>query len=342
MPEAAIVILNWNGVDFLKEFLPSVVEYSEGTKIIVIDNASSDTSVAFLATAYPFIETIVLDKNYGFAEGYNRGLAQIKASYYILLNSDVAVTENWWQSLIAVLQSDDKIAAVQPKILSFHDKESFEYAGACGGYLDKYGYPFCRGRILDTLEKDRGQYNNLQQVFWTSGAAMAVKADIFHKLGGFDADFFAHMEEIDLCWRMQRANYTLYCEPNSVVYHVGGGTLPNESPFKLYLNFRNNLCMLYKNLPNNELFRVFFFRAVLDGMAALKYLLSGNWKAFKSVFKAYHAFVRSLGRLKLQRKALMAAEKIVAKRYQKSMLWQYFFLRNRQFSEIETGQKIEK
>ncbi len=335
MTKLAVVILNWNGQAFLKQFLPSVVKFSDGAKIVVIDNASTDNSIEFLEENYPEIQRIVLDKNYGFAEGYNRGLQQIEATYYVLLNSDVALTPNCWQPLLELLESNPQIGAVQPKIKSYQQKEYFEYAGACGGFLDKYGYPFCRGRILDTLEKDHGQYDTLQRVFWASGAAMCVRAEVLHKLGGFDVTFFAHMEEIDLCWRMQDLGYEIYCEPKSTVYHVGGGTLPNESPFKLYLNFRNNLFMLYKNLPSNNFLPLFLMRMFLDGVAAFKYLFSGNSKAFVSVWKAHMAFYKNLPRLREERERLRKECKIEAKCYNKSILWHYFISKKTHFSELE-------
>lgn len=335
MPKVAIVILNWNGESFLAKFLPSVVANSAGAEVVVIDNASTDNSLGFLQKKYPDIEIIVLDKNYGFAEGYNRGLEKIKAAYYILLNSDVEVTESWWQPLIELLESDKTIAAVQPKICSFNDKTRFEYAGACGGYLDSYGYPFCRGRILDSLEVDNGQYDGLQKIFWASGAAMAIRADLFHEMSGFDAAFFAHMEEIDLCWRIQNRGYSIFCEPKSIVYHVGGGTLPNESPFKLYLNFRNNLWMLYKNLPKEGFFFVFLVRMFLDGIAAVKYLISGKIKNAQSVLKAHIAFYSNLKRLYKQRKMLNQKRRTTAQLYDKSILWEYFWKGKKQFSSLE-------
>ncbi len=341
MSKVEIVILNWNGERFLKKFLPTVVQFADEAEIVVVDNDSKDNSLSFLRKNYPeHVKIITLAKNYGFAEGYNRGLEQITAEYYILLNSDVEVTQNWWQPLIELLDKNPKIAAVQPKIRAFHNKDHFEYAGACGGFLDKYGYPFCRGRILDTIEKDEGQYDSPMKVFWASGAAMAVRASVFHEAGGFDANFFAHMEEIDLCWRMQRMGYSVYCEPKSVVYHVGGGTLPNDSPFKLYLNFRNNLAMLYKNLQRSELLSVFFVRMCLDGIAALRFLLGGNFKAVGSIWKAHLYFYRNFSRLAQQRKALAKASKKEVVRYEKSILWQYFVKKRRFFSKNVT--KSEK
>lgn len=340
MRKVAIVILNWNGVGFLEQFLPSVTAFAQEAEVVIIDNASTDASVCFLAEHYPKIRIIRLDENYGFAEGYNKGLQEIDATYYVLLNSDVEVTKNWWQPLVELLESSAEIAAVQPKILSYHNKRLFEYAGACGGFLDTYGYPFCRGRILNVLEEDNGQYDDLLPIFWASGAAMAVKSEVFHKIEGFDSNFFAHMEEIDLCWRMQNEGFTVYCEPKSVVYHVGGGTLPNESPFKLYLNFRNNLWMLYKNLRSKELLPILFIRMCLDGLAALHYLTKGNFAAIKSVVKAHAHFYSNLSRLKKQRKDLKSRRKGSAKRYSGSILWQFFIRHNTVFSKLLKDEKV--
>ena len=242
MKQTAVVILNWNGRQHLEQFLPSVVEHTpQQVRIVVADNGSTDDSIAFIEQTYPDIDIIRLDKNYGFAEGYNRALERVDAEFFILLNSDVEVTAGWVEPLVATLTNHRTVAAVAPKLRSYGHREYFEYAGAAGGYIDILGYPFCRGRILSTLEKDCGQYDSAQEVFWASGAAFCCRADVFRMLGGFDADFFAHMEEIDLCWRMQLAGYKVMVEPHSVVYHLGGGTMPNESPRKLYLNYRNNL-----------------------------------------------------------------------------------------------------
>ena len=251
-----IVILNWNGRAHLERFLPSVVAHSGEASVVVADNGSNDDSVLFLREHYPQVELLQLDQNYGFAEGYNRALSRIEADCYVLLNSDVEVEEGWLNPLVARLAADEKVAALAPKIISYERKSDFEYAGAAGGFIDCFGYPFCRGRILDTIEKDQGQYDTAREVFWASGACMVVRADLFHKLGGFDGDFFAHMEEIDLCWRMQLAGYRVMVEPRSRVFHLGGGTLPNNSARKLYLNYRNNLSMLFKNLSRRSLLPV--------------------------------------------------------------------------------------
>jgi hypothetical protein len=294
MIKTAVVILNWNTRNHLETFLPSLIRYStsEDTKIYIADNASSDDSVAFLKQNYPDIELILMDKNYGFAEGYNKALEQIKAQYYIILNSDIEVTENWMDPLISLLERDSTIGACMPKLKSYFDRDSFEYAGAAGGYIDKLGYPFCKGRVFDTVEKDEGQYDGCYEVFWATGACMVVKSDVFHQMGGFDPFYFAHQEEIDLCWRMHNAGYTIFCNTDSVVYHLGGGTLPKSNRHKTFLNFRNNMVLLYKNLPARVRFRVIFFRLILDGVAAVKFLFGPKPSEFLSVIKAHFHFYR--------------------------------------------------
>lgn len=299
-----IVILNWNGRAHLERFLPSVVAHSKGASIVVADNGSNDDSVSFVRKHYPQVELLLLDRNYGFAEGYNRALSQIEADCYVLLNSDVEVEEGWLDPLVAGLEADERIAALAPKILAYERRSDFEYAGAAGGFLDCFGYPFCRGRILDTIEKDHGQYDTAREVFWASGACMVVRADLFHKLGGFDGDFFAHMEEIDLCWRMQLAGYRVMVEPHSRVFHLGGGTLPNNSARKLYLNYRNNLSMLFKNLSRRSLLPVLFTRMVLDGLSALVFLLQRRPDFFKVVFRAHMDFYHALGKLRIKRRLI--------------------------------------
>ena len=260
-PSVAIVILNFNGRNYLEKFLPSVIASTYPNKrIIVADNASSDDSIAFIQNNFPSVEIIALDKNYGFAGGYNEALSKIESDYYILLNSDVEVTPGWIEDMITLMEADKNIAACQPKILSFYNKNYFEHAGACGGWIDALGYAFARGRIFDICEEDKGQYNTNQKVFWATGAALCIRAKCFHEMGGFDAHLFAHMEEIDLCWRLQRKGYAVYCCPSSVVYHVGGGTLPKTNSRKTYLNFRNNLIILFKNLS--------FIRSILENSIA--------------------------------------------------------------------------
>ena len=294
MKKISVVILNWNGVGMLQKFLPKVVEYSvnQGVEICVADNASTDESVSYLQANFPNVRLIVLDKNYGFAEGYNRALEQVKAEYVVLLNSDVEVSLHWLEPLVEYMDAHPEVAACQPKIRSERNKEYFEYAGAAGGYLDKYGYPFCRGRIFDVVEKDEGQYDTVSSVFWATGAALFIRLKDYQEAGGLDGRFFAHMEEIDLCWRLRSRGRGIACIPQSVVYHVGAATLKKENPRKTFLNFRNNLLMLYKNLPEKELKHVMFVREVLDCVAALVFLLKGEKEAAKAVLQARKEFGR--------------------------------------------------
>jgi GT2 family glycosyltransferase len=289
MPEkVAIVILNWNGVEYLKKFLPAVLAFSsnEYASVYVADNASTDNSVDVLKAEFPSVKIIVLDQNYGFAGGYNHALAQIEAEYYLILNSDVEVTENWLNPLVEYMDNQSDVAACQPKILAYHDKQKFEHAGAAGGFIDRLGYPFCRGRILAITEEDRGQYDDICEIFWTTGACMLIRSALFHEAGGFDANFFAHMEEIDLCWRLKSMQHRLVCIPQSKVYHVGGGTLQVENPRKTYLNFRNNLLLLYKNLPSNRLQSVLFLRFFMDYLAAFQLFVTGKPHNAAAVFRA--------------------------------------------------------
>lgn len=325
MKQTAVVILNWNGRKHLEHYLPSVVQNSPTQiRIVVADNGSTDDSVEFVAKNYPAIEILQLDKNYGFAEGYNRALQMVKAEYYILLNSDVEVTKGWIEPLIDKLQSDDRIAAVAPKLLSDVERNKFEYAGAAGGFIDFLGYPLCRGRILSTIEEDQGQYDTAREVFWASGAAFCCRADIFHQLGGFDSDFFAHMEEIDLCWRMQLSGYKIISEPRSVVYHLGGGTLPNESPNKLYLNYRNNLAMLYKCAPTWQRLSVAVLRPMADLLSVAIYLLKGERKLAAATLKAYRDFLMWHKQLSKKRKAIRSARVAESKLiYKGSMVVRY-------------------
>ncbi len=319
MTKVAVVILNFNGRDFLEKFLPSVVEYSAEYEIFVADNASTDDSVAFLENNFPNIRLIQLPDNQGFAGGYNVALEQISAEYYVLLNSDVEVTYNWVQPIIDLMDTNRLIAACQPKIKSFQQKNHFEYAGAAGGYIDWLGYPFCRGRIFDFFEEDLGQYNDTKEVFWATGACMFVRASVFHQLGGFDANFFAHMEEIDLCWRMKNAgNQIFYCS-DSTVFHVGGGTLHKSNPRKTFLNYRNGLAMLYKNLPANKLISTLFIRLILDGISGIKLLLDGSFADFWAVIKAHFAFYGMISKLKRNQ------PKEVSQIYQKIIVWENFF-----------------
>ena len=329
----AIVILNWNTRHQLAKFLPILIQYTplENNKIIVADNASTDDSVEFIEKNYSQIQVIKLDNNYGFAEGYNRALSQIEAKYYILLNSDIEVTENWLPPLIKLLENNPEIAACMPKFLSFNNREYFEYAGAAGGYIDYLGYPFCRGRIFDSLEKDNGQYNGIFEVFWATGACFAVKADIYHNLGGLDPFFFAHMEEIDICWRMLNNGYKIFCTSESVVYHIGGGTLPKGNPRKTFLNFRNNLILLYKNLPENRRY-IIAIRFVLNFLSILKYLLAKMPEDAKAVFNAYRGYYEYKSKFPRSGKINSNPNPIVI--YNKSIVWKYFIKKITKFSDL--------
>lgn len=290
MKQTAVVILNYNGAGMLRRFLPSVIEYSHEASIYVADNGSSDESCDVVRNEFPAVKLMVLDHNYGFAEGYNRALAQVDEEYAVLLNSDVEVTRGWLSPMTQFLDSNPKVAACQPKLLSFKQKDFFEYAGAAGGFIDKWGYTFCRGRIFNTVERDSGQYDDTTDVFWATGAALMIRNEVYKNNGGLDGRFFAHMEEIDLCWRLRSRGYRIACVPQSHVYHVGGATLKKENPQKTYLNFRNNLLMIYKNAPDCQLKKIMLFRKVFDNVAALKFLASGDYAAFKAVRKARRDF----------------------------------------------------
>jgi GT2 family glycosyltransferase len=331
-PSVAVVILNWNGRNFLQQFLPSVLASTYGNlRVIVADNASTDDSVPFVQQTFPSVELLTSKVNYGFAKGYNFFLQKVKADYYVLLNSDVEVTTNWVEPIIELMEADKTIAACQPKLLAYHQKESFEYAGASGGWIDALGYPFSRGRVFDILEKDNGQYNDAVPVFWASGAALFIRSACFHEMNGFDEFFFAHQEEIDLCWRLQRSGYKIYVCPQSVVYHVGGGTLPTGSSQKVYLNFRNNLVMICKNLPWSELWWKLPLRIGLDIVSAWKELLSGKAGYWLAVLKAHLAFI---GWVFGQKQASVSTYPRVNTVYRGSVVWQYFVRKKQIFSEI--------
>ncbi len=303
MVKTAVVILNWNGIEYLKMFIDSVIDntVNEDTTLYVADNGSTDGSGNWISNNHKDVKLIQLKENYGFARGYNLALEQIDAQYYVLLNSDIEVTRGWLEPLIEHLDRNPSIASCQPKILSYYSRDRFEYAGAAGGFIDKYGYPLCRGRILNHIEKDTGQYDNTEEIFWSTGACMAVRASAWEKCGGFDPDFFAHMEEIDLCWRFHLSGYSVSFIPKSKVYHIGGGTLSYTSPFKTYLNFRNSLYLLYKNLPDNKIRKVLLIRKLLDGLAALFFLVKGQIKSVRSVWKAHIDYYRHLSKLKEKR-----------------------------------------
>jgi GT2 family glycosyltransferase len=334
LPSTAVVILNWNGREFLRKFLPSVIQHSKNVaEIIIADNASTDSSIEFLQDNYPDLRIIQNLTNGGFAKGYNDALRQVSADYYVLLNSDIEVTENWIQPVIDMMESDHQIAACQPKLRSWHNPEKFEYAGAAGGFIDHFGYPFCRGRLFQSIETDDGQYDDACEIFWATGACLFVKADVYHEMGGFDNDFFAHMEEIDFCWRLKNAGYKIkYC-PDSTVFHVGGGTLPKKSSHKTYLNFRNNLSLLYKNLPNREVLPVFALRFPLDAVAAFKFLLDGGFGDFYAVLRAHIYFYKNF--LKLRKKRKSALRNPVSCIYKGNLIVDYYFKHHKAFPYLE-------
>ncbi|MFN0080892.1 MAG: glycosyltransferase family 2 protein [Ferruginibacter sp.] len=337
MPLVAVVILNWNGKHFLDKYLQSVLNSSyKNLKIIVADNASTDDSIPFLQKNYPTVQILINKTNEGFAKGYNTALAQVTADYFVLLNSDVEVTTGWIEPIIELMEKDKLIGACQPKLLDEKNKTIFEYAGACGGWIDTFGYPFARGRILDKLEEDKGQYNNAVPCFWASGAAMFVKAPLFTLLGGFDEYFFAHQEEIDLCWRMQRAGYSIYVQPASVVYHVGGGTLPKGNTKKTYLNFRNNLIMIYKNSNAAPLLIKLPFRFGLDALAAYGGLFAGDVGHFVAIAKAHFHFAGWVFFHRKKAPVLKAVNKKLNGTYKGSILWRYYVKNKKTFSEIVT------
>jgi len=327
----AIVILNWNGQEFLSQFLPALVQYSpEYAEIIVADNASTDNSVSFLSTNFPNIRIIQNNENGGFSKGYNDALSQVDAEYYCLLNSDVEVTEHWVEPVISLLDNNPDVAVVQPKLLSYKNKQQFEYAGACGGFIDYLGYPFCRGRVFEYLETDTGQYNDAIEVFWATGAALFVRSKVFHTLNGLDELFFAHMEEIDFCWRVKNAGHKIMVEPKSVIYHVGGGTLPKNVSKKTYLNFRNNLFLLLKNLPKNKLLPVFLLRFPLDAIAAVFFLFQGHFKDTTAVFRAQLSFLRQYRTMKRKRRHIN--EIVYRQTFQKSIVFRHYLKKRKQFN----------
>ena len=335
--KTAVVILNWNGLSFLKQFLPTLIEHTSDATIVVVDNQSTDESLVYVRENHPAVEVIVNESNGGFAKGYNDGLNQLKGrfEYYVLINSDIEVTPNWLNPLVDKLEENPQIAGVQPKVLAFHKKTHFEHAGASGGFIDKNFYPFCRGRIFDEVEEDTGQYDNDKEVFWTTGACMAVRAEIYHQLGGLDEDFFAHMEEIDFCWRAKKQNHSFYVVPASKVYHVGGGTLNYESPRKTYLNFRNSLYTIHKNY-DGWLFGKIVYRLILDGVAGAKYLTSFQFKHIFAIVKAHNSYFGSLSVLKKKRKQIQQESTEFNKEglYKASLLWAYFFKRIKTFKNL--------
>ena len=339
----AIVILNWDGEKMLAQYLPAVVRYSaDEAQIYVADNASTDGSVELLSKHFPMVSQIILDRNWGFADGYNKALRQIEADYYLLLNSDIEVTHHWLTPLIEFMDTHPTVAACQPKLLSVANHDLFEYAGACGGYLDRYGYPFCRGRIFETIEEDDGQYSDACKIVWATGACLMIRSADYWEAGGFDGRFFAHNEEIDLCWRLRMMGRQIYCIPDSQVYHVGGGTLPKSNAQKTYLNFRNNLTMLYKNLSDAELTPVMRMRWWLDYAAALKMLIADrHLEDCKAVFKARKSFKKwrksfAKDREEIQRRRVIHNQDILSPY---SILWQYYIKGRRLFTELHSDSR---
>ena len=336
--KVAVVILNWNGVEMMRRFMPTVVKYSQGdADIYVADNCSSDDSLEMLKNEFPDVKTIVLEKNWGFADGYNKALAQIDAEYYVLLNSDVEVTEHWLVPMTEFMDSHKDVAACQPKLLSYFHKDQFEYAGAAGGFMDKYGYPFCRGRLFNDVETDNGQYDQRTELFWATGACLMIRSADYNKVGGLDGRFFAHCEEIDMCWRLRLLGRKIFCIPESVVYHWGGGTLPKTNSRKTFLNFRNNLTMLYKNLPEKDLKKVMRRRFFMDYLAALAtLLLNRNIEDFKAIFRARKAFKEWRGEFENDRQKIQASAVVsdIPEQYKFSVVWKYYLKGIKKFSDL--------
>lgn len=326
----AVVILNWNGSALLREFLPSVIRFSPEAAIYVADNASTDDSVPVLQNEFPSVKIIRNDKNYGFAHGYNEALKHVDADIFALVNSDIEVTENWLQPMVQTFSDEVDTAIIQPKIRDYKNKEYFEYAGAAGGFIDKYGYPFCRGRLFDTLEKDDGQYNDDCEIFWASGACFFIRAEVYHALGGFDGDFFAHQEEIDLCWRAFNKNHKIKYVANSIVFHVGGATLQQGNPRKTYLNFRNSLFMLLKNLPFGKLLPIILMRLVLDGIAGIQFVFEGKITHCMAIVNAHFYFYGSFSKFYKKR-----SDKQSSKYYKvNSIVYNYFVKKRHTFTKL--------
>lgn len=331
MENVAIAILNYNGLEFLKKFLPTLIQNSNQVPIYIGDNASTDHSVAYLKTNFPEVKCVVFNTNHGYSKGYNLLIDKIEASFIALVNSDIEVTTNWLPPLIHAISSNKKRATVQPKIKSYHNKSYFEYAGACGGYIDKLGYPFCRGRIFDTIEQDKRQYETPVTMSWSSGACFVVRKSYFDEVGGFDDDFFAHMEEIDLCWRLSNKGYTHHCIPNSTVFHVGGGTLSYQSKFKTYLNYRNGLFLLIKNVPKNKMLSVIIQRILLDWLSAFYLMAKGNFNQSLAVPSAHISVLKTWKKFKAKRSKTITSNNTV-KSY--SIIWNYFIKGKKRFSQL--------
>ena len=336
-PKVAVVIVHWNRKNLLEKFLPSVMASSySNMEVVLADNASTDGSVEYVQQHFPEIKIVRNDQNYGYAGGYNKALKQVEADYYILLNNDIEVPGNWIEPVIEAMEADVSLGACQPKMLDYHDKALFEYAGACGGFIDKYGYPFCRGRMFNTLEHDYGQYDEPVNIFWATGACLFIRANLFHEVGGFDEHFFAHMEEIDLCWRMHLHGYKLKVIPQSKVYHVGGGTLSKLNAQKTYLNFRNSLVMLYKNLESHKLWWIIFVRSTLDLIASIQFVVKGQFSHSAAIHRAHAHFFFKLGKWHKQRKLAqkVANHSNVSGMVNYSVVWRYFVRKKATFKEI--------
>ena len=338
MKKISVVILNWNGCEMLRSFLPSVVRYSAGddVEVCVADNGSTDSSVSMLREEFPMVRLILLEQNNGFADGYNLALKEVEAEYVVLLNSDVEVTEHWLEPLADYMDAHPGVAACQPKILSWRDRTKFEYAGAAGGYMDYYGYPFCRGRVMGSVEEDRGQYDVIAPVFWATGAALFIRLADYIDAGGLDGRFFAHMEEIDLCWRLRSRGRGIVCIPQSTVYHVGAATLKKESPRKTFLNFRNNLVMLYKNLPDEEFTSVMRVRVFIDYLAAFQFLLKGQFGNAKAVVHARSEYKRIRTYFQKAREENLQKNRadVIPERIKSSILWQFYVKGQKRFSQL--------
>ena len=326
----AVVVLNWNGAKLLEQFLPSIVAYSNEATVYVADNASTDFSITIIKTQFPNIKIIENKGNFGFAKGYNVALREVEEPYYALVNSDVEVTENWLKGILSIFDSRPEIGIIQPKILDYKKKTHFEYAGAAGGFIDKYGYPFCRGRIFESLEKNTNQYDDDREIFWASGACFFIRKDLYRKLNGFDNDFFAHQEEIDLCWRAFNSGYKVFYTSKSVVYHVGGATLEVSNPKKTFLNFRNSLLMLGKNLPKNKLLPILFMRLILDALAGFQFIYKGKFQHFFMIIKAHFAFYRLISK-NLKKRSPLQQENYY---HTKSIVYNYFVKNGKVFDDI--------
>jgi len=333
----SVVILNWNGEHLLRQFLKGVIEHSQGAEIIVVDNFSTDESLITLRTHFENVRIIELSENLGYAGGYNAAMKEIDADICVLLNSDIEVTAGWIEPLVDLFNQDSQIAAIQPKIRAFKQRSHFEYAGASGGYIDRFGFPFCRGRIFEFLEEDNGQYDEIKEVFWASGACLFVRKRVFDECGGFDESFFAHMEEIDLCWRMKNRGYRIMVQPISVVFHLGGGTLSKSNWRKTYLNFRNNLELIYKNIEDEYLLRSLFIRMILDGVAAFKFLFTNGFMHFVAILRAHFHFYRLLPQIRKKRRLLKTIEKNrnTTGVYMGSIVFDYFLRKKRKFNQLE-------